>query len=151
MKKYKKTLLLLMNTVLVSLFFTGCSEEIVSPPPTLLPPTMEISSLELNSDGKMIALIEKEQVYGIVLTELAKESAEFEVLFYNEKGELMEYDPQDYTLVLHGDSDYATFTKHTDWEFCILGKKQGNSTFQLMLENGTGAEYSSPEITLVVK
>ena len=151
MKKYKKTLLLIINVILVSLFFISCSNEIVSPvkPP---PPEMEkIGRVVLINDGKMIASIEKEQVNGIVLAELAKESESIELLFYNDKKELMGYNPENYKLVLNGDSEYATFAKHSDWEFCVFGKKQGNSTFQLIIENGVGVEYSSPEIPLEVK
>ena len=148
MKKYKRTLLLLITVVLVLLIFVGCSsDQIISPPAKTIE---KIGSVVLLNDGKFVASIENKKVNGIVFAELAKESAEFEALFYNENGELMEYDPQEYKLAWNVDFKYAAIERHSQMEFCIFGKKQGNTSFKLFLETNRGIAYSSPGIPLEV-
>lgn len=154
MKKHKNLLLFTVCTLGVLVLFAGCSEngsviplEPVEPPLTL----KKVAGLTLFRNGHIAAIVDQTGVQGTVNAQMNENSDIFEVEFFDENGEIINGDAQPYKLAWNNDTEYVTFEQHDEWEFCIYGKKSGETTFELLLENGAGVEYNSPPIPLEVK
>ena len=151
MKKYKNLLFVAVCSLAVLVMFAGCSDygsgSPVEPPVSIT----KVAGLTLFRNGHVVAIIDETGVQGTVTAQMNKNSDIFEVEFFDENGEIINGDAQPYKLAWNNDTEYATFEQHGEWKFCIYGKKQGETTFYLLLENGTDVEYNSPQIPLEVK
>ena len=154
MKRYKNSLLVAVCALAALVMFAGCSDYGSGVPLAPEEPTItikKVAGLTLFCNGHVVAIIDQTDVQGIVTAQMKENSDIFEVEFFDENGEVINGDAQQYKLAWNNDTEYATFKLHTDWEFCIYGKKAGKTTFQLQLKNGGSVDYSSPAIPLEVK
>jgi len=151
MKRFKNLLLVTVCVFVALVMFAGCSNEGSLLPVTPVDPNLtikKVAGVTLFRNGHIVAIIDEKGVQGIVTAQMNENSDIFEVEFFDENGEIIDGDAQSYKLAWNNDTEYATFELHNDWEFCIYGKKPGETTFELLLENGTGVEYESPQIPL---
>ena len=155
MKRFKNLLLVTVCTFVALVMFAGCSDNGSGVPLAPEEPTIaikKVAGLTLFRNGHVVAIIDQAGVQGNVTAQMNENSDIFEVEFFDENGEVINNgDVQQYKLAWKNDTEYATFAPHTDWEFCIYGKKPGETTFELLLKNGTGVEYNSPQISLELK
>jgi hypothetical protein len=154
MKRYKNLLLISVCALAALVMFAGCSEDGAGVPYAPEEPTIvikKVAGLTLFRNGHVVAIIDQAGVQGNVTAQMNENSDIFEVEFFDENGEVINGDAQQHKLAWKNDTEYATFKLHTDWEFCIYGKKTGKTTFQLQLKNGGSVEYSSPTIPLEIK
>lgn len=154
MKRYKNLLLVTLCAFAALVMFAGCSNDGSGFPVTPEEPTIvikKVAGLVLFCNGHVVALVDSANVTGIVTAKMNHNSDVFEVEFIDEKGDVINGDAQQYKLAWKNDTEYATFEQHSEWKFYIYGKKQGETTFELLLENGTGVEYNSPQIPLELK
>jgi hypothetical protein len=154
MKRYKNLLLVVLCAFVALVIFAGCGNEGSGFPVAPEEPTItikKVTGLVLFCNGNVVAVVESDNVTGTVAAKMDQNSDIFEVEFLDEKGDIINSDPQQHGLAWKNDKQYATFEQHTDWEFCIYGKKNGETTFKLLLENGAGVDYSSPAIPLEIK
>lgn len=154
MKRYKSSLLVAVCALAALVMFTGCSDYGSGVPLAPEEPTIaikKVAGLTLFRNGHVVAIIDQAGVQGNVTAQMNENSDIFEVEFFDENGEVLNGDAKQYKLAWKNDADYAIFKLHTDWEFCIYGKKTGKTTFQLQLKNGGSVDYSSPAIPLEVK
>ncbi len=134
--------------------FSGCSSEESGTSPTK-ESEQDIGVLVLFQNGKPIAAVDNDRVSGTVTVQMDQNPVVYEVEFYDKNGELINNDPPKYELAWnYEDPELATFEQHEalkEWEFHIHGKKPGDTTFQLFLENRNSVYYSSPSIPLNVR
>ena len=156
MKTLKNLVSFSICAIAALVIFAGCSSEEDGAP---FAPTNEseqdIGGLVLLHNGKPIIAVDNENVYCTVDAQMNQNSDVYEVEFYYENGELINNESQKYKLAwTYEDSEFATFEQPEDlneWEFHIHGKKPGDTTFQLLLENEKSVDYSSPSIPLKVR
>jgi hypothetical protein len=154
MKRFKSLLPVMVCAFAALVMFAGCSDNGSGIPLAPEEPTItikKVAGLTLFRNGHVVAIIDQTGVQGMVTAQMKENSDIFEVEFFDENGEILNGDAQQYKLEWKNDTEYATFELHTDWEFYIHGKKPGETTFQLQLENGGSMDYSSPAIPLEVK
>ena len=153
MKNLRNYLLIAFCVLVGLIIFAGCDSKGSISPIIIDPPISikKVDGLMLFHNGNVIATVNKETVNGIVPAQMNENSDIYEVEFLDENGEIINEHSQQYRLAWDYDKQYATFEEHTDWEFCIYGKKSGETTFQLQLKNGGSVDYSSPAIPLEVK
>jgi len=154
MKKYKNLLFVTVCSLAVLVMFAGCSDYGSGVPLAPEESTMtikKVAGLTLFRNGHIIAIINETGIQGTVTAQMNENSDIFEVEFFDENGEVINGDTQPYKLAWNNDTEYATFEQHGEWKFCIYGEKQGETTFELLLENGKGVEYNSPQIPLEIK
>ena len=154
MKRFKNLLLVTVCTFVALVMFAGCSDNGSGVPLAPEEPTIaikKVAGLTLFRNGHVVAIIDQTGIQGNVTAQMNENSDIFEVEFFDENGEVINGDTQQHKLAWKNDTEYATFKLHTDWEFCIYGKKTGKTTFQLQLKNGGSVEYSSPTIPLEIK
>jgi len=152
MKTLKNLLSVSICAIAAWVIFVGCSS---GNGDTLTAPTNEsiknITTMELLQNGKLVVLIDNEKVNGAITAQMDQNSDVYEVEFYNEMGELINNAPQKYKLAWRNDAGFATFEQHSEWGFFIYGNKQGDTAFQILIENGKNEVYSSPSILLKVR
>jgi len=152
MKILKSLLPVSICVIAAMVIFVGCSSGNGDSP---IAPTNEsinnIATMELLHNGKLVVLIDNEKVNGAITAQMAQNSDVYEVEFYNEMGELINNDPQKYKLAWRNDTSFATFEQLSEWGFFIYGNKQGDTAFQILIENGNNEVYSSPSILLKVR
>ena len=154
MKRFKNFLLVSLCTLAVLALFAGCSLDgsmPVTPEEGSTTTIKKVDGLTLFRNGEVVAIMDQETIQGIVTAQLNKNSDVFEVEFFDENGEIINGDSQKYKLAWRNDPEYVSFEQHSDWKFCIYGKKPGNTYFELILENGGSADYFSPAIPLKVQ
>lgn len=154
MKRTKNALFVSFCLLVALVIFNGCSENVGTPyePEKAAAITLhKVTGLDLYCNGQLAAIIDSAGVIGGVCAKMNKNSDIFEVEFFDENGEIINGEAQPYKLAWNNDTEYATFEQHSEWKFCIYGNKPGETTFELLLENGTGVEYNSPQIPLEVK
>ncbi len=155
MKPLKNLVSVSACAIAALVILAGCGvEEIVAPDEETNEQTNDlentIAGLELLQNGKLIVLVNEETTYGTVNAQMAQNQDVYEVEFYNANGESIGNASHN-ALAWRIDEEYATLEQHEKWAFCIYGKKPGNTTFKLLVENESSADYSSPSIPLSVR
>jgi hypothetical protein len=154
MKRFKNLLFVTLCAFVALVMFAGCSEDGAGVPYAPEQPTISIkkvAGMTLFRNGHVVAIIDQTGVQGTVTAQLNKNSDIFEVEFFDENGEILNGEVEQYNLSWVQDTEYATFEQYSEWKFCIYGKRAGETNFELLLENGAGVEYESPQIPLELK
>ncbi len=154
MKRYKNLLLVSVLALGALVMFVGCSDNgsgVPLAPEEQLIAIKKVAGLTLFRNGHVVAIIDQKGVQGTVTAKMNENSDIFEVEFFDENGEILNGEVEQYNLSWVQDTEYATFEQYSEWKFCIYGKRAGETTFELLLENGAGVEYESPQIPLELK
>ena len=151
MKRFNQVFFVSFCLLVTVLIFNGCTDKVGNPyePEAKILPQVE--GLVLFCNGDVIATVDKVGVTGIVSVNMEASAEIFEVEFFDEKGEVVELDPQIHRMTWNNDPAYATFQQEKEWTFFIYGQKAGETTFELKLENGSNDRYQSPPILLKIQ
>jgi hypothetical protein len=154
MKRYKNSLLIAVCALVALVMFAGCSDYGSGGPVAPTPPIItvpKVAGLSLFRNGHVVAIIDETGVQGNVTAQMNENSDIFEVEFFDENGEILNGELQYHNLSWIQDTEYATFEQFSKWKFGIYGKRAGETAFEVLLENGAGVEYQSPDILLELK
>ena len=152
MKTFKNMLLVTLCAFVALAMFAGCSKDGV-PSPLKPDPitTREVAGMTLYRNGGVVAVMDKSGIQGTVTAQINENSDIFEVEFFDENGEILNGELQYHNLSWIQDTEFATFEQFSKWKFGIYGKRAGETAFEVLLENGAGVEYQSPDILLELK
>ena len=152
MKTLKNMLLVMLCAFVALAMFAGCSNDGV-PSPLKPEPIInkEVAGMTLYRNGGVVAVMDKSGIQGTVTAQINENSDIFEVEFFDKNGEIVNGELQYHNLSWIQDTEYATFEQFSKWKFGIYGKRAGETAFEVLLENGAGVEYQSPDILLELK